>query len=286
MSDTSQDRSGRRPGTTAKRRPAPRTALARTAPTGPARPVPTGPAPAAAAPLRLAVRLKAQRRARRRRLARRVGQALLVVLPLAGIAWVLLLSSWLAVDSVEVTGTARLTVAEVQAVAGVREQTPLARVDLGGLEAAVGRLAPVARVEASRSWPGTLRVQVTERTPVAGVPGPGAVALVDVEGVVFATASELPAGLVRLEVDSPGADDAATGAALKVYRDLPAELRADVRTVRADSASSVQLLLGDGRQVVWGPSGRTATKAAAVAALRKLPGTVIDVSAPGLAVRR
>lgn len=286
MSDTSQDRSGRRPGTTAKRRPAPRPAPARTAPTGPARPAPTGPAPAAAAPLRLAVRLKAQRRARRRRLARRVGQVLLAVLPLAGIAWVLLLSNWLAVDSVEVTGTARLTVAEVTAAAGVPEQTPLARVDLGGLEAAVGRLAPVARVEASRSWPGTLRVQVTERTPVAGVPGPGGVALVDVEGVAFATASELPAGLVRLEVDSPGADDAATGAALEVYRDLPAELRADVRTVRADSASSVQLLLGDGRQVVWGPSGRTASKAAAVAALRKLPGTVIDVSAPGLAVRR
>ena len=286
MSDTSQDRSGRRPGPTSRRRPAPRPAP-RSAPAHPAPSgAPSGPAPAAAAPLRLAVRLKAQRRARRRRVALRVGQVLLAVVPLAGIAWVLLLSNWLAVDSVEVTGTARLTVAEVTAAAGIPEQTPLARVDLGGLEAAVGRLAPVARVEASRSWPGTLRVQVTERTPVAGVPGPGGVALVDVEGVAFATASELPAGLVRLEVDSPGADDAATGAALMVYRDLPAELRADVRTVRADSASSVQLLLGDGRQVVWGPFGRTATKAAAVAALRTLPGTVIDVSAPGLAVRR
>ena len=282
MSDTSQDRSGRRPGTTPRRRPAPRPAPR----SAPAHPAPSGPPPAAAAPLRLAVRLKAQRRARRRRVARRVGQVLIAVLPLAGIAWVLLLSNWLAVDSVEVTGTARLTVAEVTAAAGIPEQTPLARVDLGGLEAAVGRLAPVARVEASRSWPGTLRVQVTERTPVAGVAGPAGVALVDVEGVAFATASELPAGLVRLEVDSLGADDAATGAALMVYRDLPAELRADVRTVRADSASSVQLLLGDGRQVVWGPFGRTATKAAAVAALRKLPGTVIDVSAPGLAVRR
>lgn len=282
MSDTSQDRSGRRPGTTPRRRPAPRLAPR----SAPAHPAPSGPAPAAAAPLRLAVRLKAQRRARRRRVARRVGQVLLAVVPLAGITWALLLSNWLVVDSVEVTGTARLTVAEVTAAAGIPEQTPLARVDLGGLEAAVGRLAPVARVEASRSWPGTLRVQVTERTPVAGVPGPRGVALVDVEGVAFATASELPAGLVRLEVDSPGADDAATGAALMVYRDLPTELRTDVRTVRADSASSVQLLLGDGRQVVWGPSGRNATKAAAVAALRKLPGTVIDVSAPGLAVRR
>lgn len=242
--------------------------------------------PAAATPPRLAVRVKAQRRARRRRAARRVGQVLLAVLPLAGIAWVLLLSSWLAVDSVEVTGTARLTVAEVTAAAGIPEQTPLARVDLGRLEAAVGGLAPVARVEASRSWPGTLRVQVTERTPVAGVPAPQGVALVDVEGVVFATASELPAGLVRLEVERPGADDAATTAALTVYRDLPALLQSDVRIVRAGSPSSVLLVLGDGRQVVWGSPGGTASKAAAVSALRKLPGTVVDVSAPGLAVRR
>lgn len=236
--------------------------------------------------MRLAVRVKVQRRARRRRVARRVGQVLLAVLPLAGIAWVLLLSSWLVVDSVEVTGTARLTVEEVTAAAGIREQTPLARVDLGRLEAAVGRLAPVGRVEASRSWPGTVQLQVTERIPVAGVAGPQGVALVDAEGVPFATVSELPAGLVRLEVDSPGADDAATRAALLVYRDLPAPLRTDVRAVRAGSASSVLLLLADGRQVVWGTPGGTASKAGAVAALRKLPGTVIDVSAPGLAVRR
>lgn len=244
------------------------------------------PGPAGPAPPRLAARLKAQRRARRRRIARRLGQVLLAVLPLAGLAWVVLVSTWLAVDEVEVLGTSRLSVAEVTAVAAVPERTPLARVNLGELEAAVGRLAPVARVEASRSWPGTVRVRIFERTPVAGVVGPQAVALVDAEGVPFDTVSELPAGLVRLEVDSPGPDDGATRAALTVYGDLPVALRADVRTLRAGSASSVLLLLADSRQVVWGSPGRTETKAAAVAALRTLPGTVVDVSAPGLAVRR
>jgi len=239
-----------------------------------------------AAPPRLAARLKAQRRARRRRVARRGSQVLLAVLPLAGLAWVLLVSPWLAVDEVEVLGTSRLSVAEVTAVAAIPDRTPLARVDLGELEAAVGRLAPVARVEASRSWPGTVRVQVHERTPVAGVAGPQGFALVDVEGVPFDTVPELPAGLVGLEVDSPGADDEATRAALTVYGDLPVALRADVRTVRADSPSSVLLVLADDRQVVWGSPGATETKAAAVAALRRLPGSVIDVSAPGLAVRR
>lgn len=250
----------------------------------------TGPRrrPAAVLPAvpRLAARAQAQRSARRRRRARRGGHALLVLLPLASLAWVLLFSTWLDVDRVEVTGTARLTAAQVSAAAGIAANTPLALVDLGRIEAAVGRLAPVARVQAHRSWPGTVRVDVTERTAVAGVAIPAGVTLVDDQGVPFATVPALPAGMVSLQVGDVGPADPATRAALEVYLDLPPALRSQVQVVRAASASSVVLVLAAGRQVVWGAPGDTATKAAAVAALLSMPGSVFDVSAPGVVVRK
>lgn len=239
----------------------------------------------AAAPHR-AARAQVERAERRARAVRRAGQALLVLLPLAAVAWVLLLSSWLAVDRVEVRGASRLSADEVRAAVQVSPTTPLARVDTRAVERAVAALDPVAEVEVSRSWPGTLRVTVVERTAAAGVLQEGAVTLVDADGVPFATEPTLPEGVVRLQVTGPGPDDPATVAALTVHRDLPPALRDRVRIVRAASASSVVLLLDTGKQVVWGAPGGTRSKAAAAEALLRMPGDVFDVSAPGVVVRR
>ena len=234
----------------------------------------------------LAARARAERSARRGRAGRRLLRGLVVLLPLAGLAWVLLVSSWLAVDRVQVVGAGRLTSEQVQAAAAIDPGTPLARVDTGAVERRVGRLAPVATVTVSRSWPGTLRVAVTERVAAAGVMTPDGVTLLDDRGVSFVTEKALPAGLVRLQVNRPGPTDPATLAALQVHRDLPLPLRERVRIMRAASASEVVLLLADGRQVIWGPPGGTAAKAAAALALLRMPGSVYDVSAEGVAVVR
>ena len=249
---------------------------------------PTGQRPARVLPAepRLAERARERRGARRRWFFRRTGEALVVLLPLVALAWVLLVSTWLNVDRVEVVGTSRLTVEQVTTAAGISPLTPLARVDLARVEAAVERLPAVGEVEARRSWPGTVRLEVTERAAVAGVVSGREVTLVDEEGVPFASAPALPAGLLRLEVAQVGPQDPATLAALQVQRELPAPLRSQVQGLRATSPSSVVLLLPAGRQVVWGAPGDAATKAAAVEALLALPGRVVDVSAPGVAVRR
>lgn len=243
----------------------------------------TGPAAGAAS---LAERVRLRRAARRRRLALGLARALLVLLPLAALAWVLLASSWLALDRVEVSGTQRLTAAEIRAAAGVAVGTPLARVDTSRIESRIARLAPVATVSVHRSWPSTLQVSVTERSAAAGVLTASGVRLVDPSGVVFAGAPKLPAGVVRLQVNKPGPDDPSTRAALAVHDALPAPLRSRVRIVRAASPSAVVLLLDTGKQVFWGAPGDTRGKALAALALLRLPGTVYDVSAPGLAVRR
>ena len=248
-------------------------------------------APVLPAAPRLAARARAQRRARLRRAGGWLRRSVVLLAGVAALAWVLLVSGWLSVDRVEVVGTSRLGVEQVREAAGVAPGTALAGVDTAGVRDRVAALAPVASVEVLRSGPGTLRVEVTERVAVAGVASAGAgqqggVDLVDATGVVMATEPRLPTGLVRLEVTSPGPEDPATRAALEVFTALPEGLRGQVLAVRAQSDASVTLQLAEERTVVWGAPGGTETKAAAVEVLLGMEGTVIDVSAPGVVVRR
>lgn len=252
-----------------------------TAPSRPQRRAPVVPAGP-----RLEERARERRAQRRRRVLHRIRTALLFLLPVATLAWVVLASSWLAVDRVDVRGVERLTAAQVVAAAAVAQGTPLGRVDTGAVADRIGELAPVAEVAVRRNWPGTLSVVVTEREPAAGVLVDGKVTLLDAGGVPFATEPALPEGVVRLQVHEPGPEDAATRAALDVHAVLPEELRSRVTIVHAASPSSVILLLNDGRKVVWGRPGGTEVKAAAAQALLTKPGSVYDVSAEDVAVVR
>lgn len=231
----------------------------------------------------LQARARAARRDRARALVRRASRAALAAVPVLVLAWLLLSSRLLQVDRVEVTGTARLPPQAVLAVAGVRTGVPLARVDGAGVEARVEALPDVARVRVVRAWPGTLRLQVRERSPLATAQqGDGTWVLVDAGGARFAPAPEPPAGLpqLRLLPEQP------IGPALQVLAELPAGLQDQVAAVRAASASQVELVLRDGRSVVWGAPGDAARKSAVVAALLPRPGRTFDVTAPGVAVVR
>ena len=249
-------------------------------------PVRRRPAPVVPAGPRRAVKARADRSARRSRRLRRLGQGLLLLVPLVAVGWVLLASSWLAVDRVVVTGLGRLSQEQVRAAVDVLPGTPLARVDTGDVAADVRELPPVASVEVERSWPGTLRVAVRERAVAAGVQRDGEIVLVDASGVGFATEPSLPPGVVRLEVEDAGPGDPTTRAALDVVGALPDELRRRVLAVSADDPASVVLRLDGEQRVVWGAPGATSTKATAALALLKTPGSVVDVSTPELVVRR
>ena len=251
-----------------------------------ATPVRRCPAPVVPAGPRRAAKAQAERSARRSRRLRRLGQGLLLLVPLAAVGWVLLASSWLAVDRVVVSGLGRLSEEQVRAAVDVTPGTPLARVDTGDVAAAVRELPPVASVDVERSWPGTLRVTVRERAVAAGVARDGEVVLVDAGGVGFATEPSLPTGVVRLEVDDARPGDPTTRAALDVVGALPEPLRRRVLAVSAEDEDRVVLRLDGEQQVVWGAPGATATKAAAALALLETPGGVVDVSTPGLVVRR
>lgn len=203
----------------------------------------------------------------------------------AALGWVVLASPLLDVEQVVVTGSERVTPAEVRAVALVPLGTPLARVDVDGVRARVGEIDPVARVEVERAWPSTLRLRVVEREAAVGFLTAGQYVLIDPDGVPFARVPRLPQGTVRLQVPRPAADDPTTAAALAVLRGLPASLHARVGILRATSPDAVTLLLRDGRQLVWGDALRGRDKAVAAEALLRLPGTRYDVSSPDVVVR-
>jgi cell division protein FtsQ len=62
-------------------------------------------------------------------------------------------SGWLALDRVEVTGTAGCSLPRSSSAAQVRTGTPLARIDTAELEERIAGLAPVADVAVRRDWP-------------------------------------------------------------------------------------------------------------------------------------
>ncbi|MCU1351163.1 MAG: ftsQ [Acidimicrobiales bacterium] len=244
------------------------------------------PAKVVPAVARLAAKAQAERSVRRRRLGRRLAIGAGGVAAVGLLAWVLLLSPVLAVRTVTVSGTTRLTPAQVRAAADVARGTPLARVDAAAVVRRVEALQQVAQVRVIRGWPSTLRLLVVERVPVVGVVTKTGVSLMDASGVVFAPAPALPPGVVRLQVARPGPSDRTTQAALAVLADLPQPLRGTVRILRAASPSSVTLVLRDGRRVLWGGVGDTALKVQAAEALLKMPGSIYDVSRPEVVTRR
>jgi cell division protein FtsQ len=245
-----------------------------------------GPQKVLPATARLKAKAKAERWARRRRALRLTGIAAVALAPLALLAWVLLMSPLLAVRTVAVSGTTRLSPEQVRVAADVVRGTPLARVDASAVVRRVQSLRAVADVRVTRAWPSTLKLQVIERKPVVWVSAKSGVTLVDAAGVPFAAAATRPPNIVRLQVAHPGPKDPTTRAALDVLAVLPQPIRGRVAIVRAASPSSVTLVLRDGRRVLWGGVDDTALKAQAAEALLKMPGSVYDVSRPGVVTRR
>lgn len=213
-----------------------------------------------------------------------------VVLALALVGgWLYLMygSPVFAAKRVEVTGTDRLTEAQVMQAAAVPMGTPLARVDVDAVESRVLGLAQVQTAQVSRGWPNTVRVDVHERVPVATVQRNGAWWLLDDEAVVVATEAKRPR-LPMLTVANPEPKDASTRSALAVVETLPKSLSRDVLSVSADSPDEVKLHLRRSVVVVWGNAEDAARKARVLKALRQTrpKASEYDVSTPETATVR
>lgn len=207
---------------------------------------------------------------------------MLSVATVLGLAYLLLFTSLLGVDSVRVEGAHSVPVSRVRTAASIEPGKPLLRVDTAAVRDRVSALTALSSVEVSRSWPSTIVISVAERTAVAVIDTGGGYRLVDRAGVVFRTVPAKPTGLPGLELSQAPHQDRARRAAAAVVAALPDQLRTRVTTVSARGEHSVHLILDDGTKVIWGSADRGERKAKVLAALLTRPGSVYDVSTPAL----
>jgi cell division protein FtsQ len=238
--------------------------------------------------------LASRRRPPRGRRRGRVLRIALALLVLATVAWALWSGPLLAVRSVQVDGAGTLPADQVRAAAGIEEGTPLLRVDVAAAEARVAQLPQVASVEVTRGWPSSVVITVVERVPVAVVGEPGSRSLVDAQGVLFDSISgDPPAGVVPVDLASPGPGDPPTMAVLAAVLALPDDVRARIAVASADDAEAISLTLADGTTVLWGGPEESDRKGTALAALLGQieagslePAETIDLSSPDAVVLR
>lgn len=223
-------------------------------------------------------------------------KAMFVVILMIGLlgaaGWVVLGSRLLVVRHVAVTGTHRLTRAEVVGAAAVPLGTPLARLDAGAVRSRVAAVPQVQAVRIERHWPSTLKIDVTERTPRAAVAQGNGYALVDASGLTIATTPRRPAALPLLEIVGNLPHNPAVAASVAAIRSLPKPLTTVLQQVTATDAAHVTLHLRIHRphhprpqyvSVLWGDGSRGGEKAAVLANLLSHKAKEYDVSSPDVA---
>lgn len=230
--------------------------------------------------------VRSRKRFARRQWARRwltwrpVVALLLVIALVAGGIWLVFFSSVLAVESVDVEGTRTLDEAEVRAVAAVPEGEPLARVDLDAIRARVQALAVVRSAEVTREWPDGVLITVEERVAIAVVEIGGRIRGMDADGVVFRDYATAPPGLPRVRTSTETRTDALQEAA-RVVAALPTAISRRVDHVSVATIDQIELVLRDGRTVMWGSAEDSEQKAAVLVRLLEQPAQRYDVSVPG-----
>jgi cell division protein FtsQ len=253
-------------------------------------------------------RFNARARARRWHTARPLIVIAAVLVVAAGLGYVGYGTSLLGVSHVEVRGAGFVSATDIRTAAAVRPGEPFLGVDTGAVARRVQGLVGVAHADVSRHLPSTVVIDVRLRTPVAAVPvtpssvpatgsktptskqptpkTPTSYRLVDASGVAFRTVGSVPPGVVVVDVTNPGPDDPSTVGALAVLASLPTALRDKVDHISARTPVEIQLLLTDGREIVWGDATDNAAKARVASSLLGRSGKVIDVSAPNVVTVR
>jgi len=199
------------------------------------------------------------------------------MLALAGYA--VFVATWLDVDDVVVSGNQQVAEKAVLEAAGIEAGTPLARVDLDGVQRRIEALPAVAEATAHRSWPHTVEITVIERKAVAAVRQGARWRLFDDAGVAFRTVPERDPDLPVVAFDG-AADPTALREVADVIDALPDDLSEQTRRIVAQSRDSITLELSGGRQVVWGSAAESDRKGEVLAVLLSRKANVYDVSVP------
>lgn len=219
-------------------------------------------------------RFTAYLRRRRRNWLIAIGAVLGLVAVVAAVAF----SPAMALRVIRVEGASRVPATSIVEALGDQLGTPLALLDSDAIHRTLEGFTLIQSYSTESHPPDTLVVRIVERDPIGAEKTATGYDLVDSAGVVISSSPEPPAGYPLLDSPSP----VALAAAGEVVRALPADIRAQVVTVRAATRDDVTLGLSEGPQVVWGSADDSVLKAAVLARLMGAsPGaSQYDVSSP------
>lgn len=198
-------------------------------------------------------------------------------------------SPLLALRTITVDGTNRLSAATLEKALAPNLGTPLALLDDARIKSELGRYRLIRSYVTELQPPSTLVVHVTERTPVGVIQGADDFALVDPAGVVVARSATRPDGVPLIELGSAPLDGPGFASMAQVLLALPTDLLAQVDTIAALTHDDVTLTLrGSGQRVIWGSADQSSLKAQVLGRLVALHGQsgtgTYTVSAPQFAV--
>jgi cell division protein FtsQ len=190
----------------------------------------------------------------------------------------------LALRTITVDGTSRLSAAALRTAVDGQLGTPLALIDFDQIKRELATYPLIRSYATETVPPHTLRIHVIERQPVAILKRGALYDQVDPAGVVIASSTSRPA-LPLIDVGSNGVDSAAFNSAVRVLLAMPASVKEKVTTITAKTADDVELALqGTAPGILWGGPENSALKATVLAAMLQRPEctslAVIDVSAP------
>ena len=222
----------------------------------------------------------------RRRPARLIAALMSVVVVAAVVAWLVFFSSVLALREVRVEGVEEADKAAVLAAVTVPPGTPLARVDLAAVTAAVAKVAVVREAHLTRSWPDALTVTVYPRVPLVALRNSdGSFSLVDDQAASFRIVQEIPAGVIPVNREGSAPATAGLRAVLQVLQVMPAEQRVQVSDITVSGSDLVTFTLA-GVKVVWGGPSDPEKKLRVLTILMGTKPASIDVSPPDTPVTR
>ncbi|MFW8745455.1 FtsQ-type POTRA domain-containing protein, partial [Mesorhizobium japonicum] len=227
------------------------------------------------------------RRSRRRRAGWFAGIGVVLVLVL--LVLVAVYSPLLALRTIVVDGTNRLSAPAIEKALSPNLGTPLALLDDAAITRELGSFHLIRSYVTELQPPSTLVVHITERTPVGVIQGADDFQLVDPAGVVVERSATRPDGVPLIQLGDAPLDGPGFASMSQVLLALPDTLRAQVDSVAALTHDDVTLTLrGSGQHVIWGSADQSAVKAQVLARLIALHGQsgsgTYTVSAPAFAV--
>jgi len=188
-------------------------------------------------------------------------------------------SNLLIIKKIDVRGANQVPVQLITDTAQISLNTQLLRVPTSIVVERLTTISQIGRAEVRRGWPSTLVIEVTERIPLALTDTPAGRFLVDASGIAY-----LPApGDANFPLIS-GPDDASRSVSILAWQSFPDWLKAEVVITNSDNPNSIWFTLTSGRKVIWGDLTKAEEKGAVLKVLRRMAGSIYDVSTPEVPV--